>query len=206
MNFLTNQPLEFFLIGLEVLILAVTLSLDAFSVSLSKGMAVCNYKPKHSILCGAWFGVFQGLMPLIGYFAFKLLKDNVSFIESLDHWFAFIALGFIGGKMIYESFKEGEENQNSSFKVKVMLGMAIATSIDALAAGIPLATNVQQNIWVNVIAIAVITFIFSALGVFLGHKLGSKLKEKIGNKVEIIGGIILISLGLKILIEHLFFS
>lgn len=203
---LTNQPLNILLIGLEVLLLAITLSLDAFSVALSKGMAVNKYSAKHSLSCGIWFGLFQALMPLIGYYAFKLLKDNVEFIKDLDHWFAFISLGFIGGKMIYESFKEGDENHNSSFAFKVMFGMAIATSIDALAAGIPLATNEKQNIFVNVIAIGLITFFFSGLGVFLGHKLGSKLKEKIGNKVEIIGGIILILLGLKILIEHLFFQ
>ena len=142
-------------------------------------------------------------MPLIGYFAFKLLSDNVSWIEKLDHWLAFIALGFIGGKMIYESFKD-EDNNNSSFAIKVMFGMAIATSIDALAAGIPLATD-NQNIWVNITCIGVITFLFSYFGTFLGFKVGSLLKEKLGNKVEIIGGIILILLGLKILIEHLFF-
>ena len=202
---LTNQPLNILLIGLEVLLLAVTLSLDAFSVALSKGMAVNKYSAKHSLSCGIWFGLFQALMPLIGYYAFKLLKDNVEFIKDLDHWLAFIALGFIGGKMIYESFKEGDENANSSFSFKVMLGMAIATSIDALAAGIPIATD-EKNIWVNVACIGIVTFLFSALGVFFGHKLGSKLKDKLGNKVEIIGGIILILLGLKILIEHLFFN
>ena len=115
----------------------------------------------------------------------------------------FILLGIIGGKMIYESFKNDEENNNSSFAIKVMLGMAIATSIDALAAGIPLATD-NQNIWINITAIGVITFLFSYLGTFLGFKLGNVLQEKLGNKVEIIGGIILILLGLKILIEHLF--
>lgn len=188
----------------EVMLLSVTLSLDAFSVALSKGMATKDFKIKHSLLCGGWFGLFQAIMPLIGYFAFKLLSDNISFIESLDHWFAFIALLFIGVKMIYESFKEGDENTNSSYAFKIMLGMAIATSIDALAAGIPIATN-NDNIWINVISIGITTFIFSSLGVFLGYKLGSKLKNILGNKVEIIGGIILILLGLKILIEHLFF-
>lgn len=188
----------------EVMLLSITLSLDAFSVALSKGMATKDFKIKHSLLCGGWFGLFQAIMPLIGYFAFKLLSDNISFIESLDHWFAFIALLFIGVKMIYESFKEGDENTNSSYAFKIMLGMAIATSIDALAAGIPIATN-NDNIWINVISIGITTFIFSSLGVFLGYKLGSKLKNILGNKVEIIGGIILILLGLKILIEHLFF-
>ena len=188
----------------EVMLLSITLSLDAFSVALSKGMATKDFKIKHSLLCGGWFGLFQAIMPLIGYFAFKLLSDNISFIESLDHWFAFIALLFIGVKMIYESFKEGDENTNSSYAFKIMLGMAIATSIDALAAGIPIATN-NDDIWINVISIGITTFIFSSLGVFLGYKLGSKLKNILGNKVEIIGGIILILLGLKILIEHLFF-
>lgn len=187
----------------EILLLALTLSLDAFSVSLSKGMTIKKYSFKHSLSCGIWFGIFQAIMPLIGFYAFKLLRDNVSWIEAIDHWLAFIALGFIGGKMIYESFKD-EDNNNSSFAFKVMLCMAIATSIDALAAGIPLATD-NQNIFINIAAIGIITFIFSYLGTFLGHKLGNALKEKLGNKVEIIGGIILILLGLKILIEHLFF-
>lgn len=203
--FLTSIDfLNLLLVSTEVILLALTLSLDAFSVALSKGMSIKKFSFKHSLSCGAWFGIFQALMPLIGYFLFKLLRDNVSFIEDLDHWIAFIALGFIGGKMIYESFKEGDENTNSSFSFKVMLGMAIATSIDALAAGIPIATD-EKNIWINVVCIGAVTFLFSALGVFLGHKLGSKLKEKLGNKVEIIGGVILILLGLKILIEHLFF-
>lgn len=201
--FLSSNFVDISILILEILLLAITLSLDAFSVSLSKGMTIKKYTYKHSLSCGIWFGLFQAIMPLIGFFAFKLLRDNVSWIETIDHWLAFIALGFIGGKMIYESFKNDEENNNSSFAIKVMLGMAIATSIDALAAGIPLATD-NQNIWINITAIGVITFLFSYLGTFLGFKLGNVLKEKLGNKVEIIGGIILILLGLKILIEHLF--
>ena len=199
--FLNTNFFDILILILEIILLAITLSLDAFSVSLSKGMAIKKYTFKHSLSCGLWFGFFQALMPLIGYFAFKLLSDNVSWIERIDHWLAFIALGFIGGKMIYESFKD-EDNNNSSFAIKVMLGMAIATSIDALAAGIPLATD-GQNIWINIACIGVITFLFSYFGTFLGFKVGSLLKEKLGNKVEIIGGIILILLGLKILIEHL---
>jgi putative Mn2+ efflux pump MntP len=201
--FLNNNFFSVLILILEIVLLAVTLSLDAFSVALSKGMTIKKYSFKHSLSCGLWFGFFQALMPLIGYFAFKLLSDNVSWIEKLDHWLAFIALGFIGGKMIYESFKD-EDNNNSSFAIKVMFGMAIATSIDALAAGIPLATD-NQNIWINIACIGIITFLFSYFGTFLGFKVGSLLKEKLGNKVEIIGGIILILLGLKILIEHLFF-
>ncbi len=201
--FLSSNFVDISILILEILLLAITLSLDAFSVSLSKGMTIKKYTYKHSLSCGIWFGLFQAIMPLIGFFAFKLLRDNVSWIETIDHWLAFIALGFIGGKMIYESFKNDEENNNSSFAIKVMLGMAIATSIDALAAGIPLATD-NQNIWINITAIGVITFLFSYLGTFLGFKLGNVLQEKLGNKVEIIGGIILILLGLKILIEHLF--
>ena len=142
-------------------------------------------------------------MPLIGYYIYELLGNAVGdVITVIDHWIAFAALGFIGGKMIYESFKDGEENQNSSFAFKVMLGMAIATSIDALAGGISI--NVDgYNIWFAVTSIGIITFAFSAIGAFLGHKSGNTLKEKLGNKVEIIGGVILILLGLKILIEHL---
>lgn len=196
------QILNISFIIIEILILSITLSLDAFSVALSKGMAINKFSFKHSLSCGIWFGVFQAIMPLIGYYAFVLLRDSVSWIESLDHWLAFIALGFIGGKMIYESFKNEDENTNSSFAFKTMFIMAIATSIDALAAGIPIAAD-DKNIWINISSIGVITFFASALGVFLGFKLGSKLKEKLGNKVEIVGGVILILLGLKILIEHI---
>ena len=188
---------------IEVLILAVVLSLDAFSVALSKGIALKKISWKEPILCGIWFGLFQALMPLIGYFVYDLLGNAVGdFITKIDHWIAFIALGFIGGKMIYESFKGDEDNQNASFAFKVMLGMAIATSIDALAGGISIHVD-GYDIWFAVASIGIITFAFSSLGAFLGHKSGNTLKEKLGNKVEIIGGVILILLGLKILIEHL---
>lgn len=186
----------------EVLLLSVVLSLDAFSVALSKGIALKKISWKEPLLCGIWFGVFQALMPLIGYFVYELLGNAVGdIITIIDHWIAFAALGFIGVKMIYESFKD-DESQNSSFAFKVMLGMAIATSIDALAGGISI--NVDgYNIWFAITSIGVITFGLSALGAFLGHKCGNTLKDKLGNKVEIIGGVILILLGLKILIEHL---
>lgn len=193
--------MEFFKKTIEVLLLSIILSLDAFSVSLSKGIAVKKLSYKEPLLCGLWFGLFQAIMPLIGFFAYELLGKNVSFITTFDHWIAFVALSFIGIKMIIESFKEND-NQNSSFSFKVMLGLAIATSIDALAGGITI--NIDgQNIWFAISCIGRITFGLSAIGTYLGHKSGSKLKDKLGNKVEIIGGIILILLGIKILIEHL---
>lgn len=181
---------------LELFLLAVGLSMDAFAVAVCKGLAVKELKPKHSLICGAWFGAFQGLMPLIGYFLFVSIKD---YIEGIDHWIAFVLLLFLGGKMIKEALSpDCEECTDASFGFKVMLIMAIATSIDALAAGITLVLP-GVNIWLAVLFIGITTFTLSAIGVKIGNVFGAKYKSK----AELAGGIILALIGVKILLEHL---
>ncbi len=180
---------------LELFLLAVGLSMDAFAVSVCKGLAVRKLKTRHMLLCGAWFGIFQALMPLIGYFLFVAIKD---YIEGVDHWIAFILLAFLGGKMLKESFSKCEECVEASFGFKTMFIMAIATSIDALAAGITLVLP-GVNIFLAVLFIGVVTFLLSSIGVKIGNHFGAKYK----NKAEFAGGVILILIGLKILLEHL---
>lgn len=180
----------------ELLSLAVGLSMDAFAVSICKGLSVSKVCPKHMLICGLYFGGFQALMPLIGY----LLGVNFrSMIASVDHWIAFVLLSLIGANMLRESFsKDKDENVDASFGVKTMLLMAVATSIDALAVGVTFAfLNVAIVPAVSFIGIT--TFIFSAAGVLIGNIFGAKWK----NKAEFAGGAILILIGLKILIEHL---
>ena len=182
---------------LSALLLGVGLSMDAFAVSVCKGLAVGKVKPKHMALAGAWFGGFQALMPLIGYYLGSFFR---SYIEKADHWVAFILLVLIGANMLREAFsKEDEKPADASFGFKTMLVMAVATSIDALAAGIALAMEENANIFVSVACIGVTTFVFSAVGV----KVGSVFGEKYKTKAEIAGGVILILLGVKILLEHL---
>lgn len=181
---------------LELFLLAIGLSMDAFAVAVCKGLAVQKLKPCHCFVCGAWFGGFQALMPLIGYFLFVAIKD---YIENIDHWIAFVLLAFLGGKMIKEALsKNCDECTDASFHVKTMLIMALATSIDALAAGITLVLP-GVNIWLAVIFIGVITFTLSAVGVKIGNVFGAKYKSK----AELAGGVILILIGIKILLEHL---
>ena len=180
----------------ELFILAIGLSMDAFAVSICKGLATEKLKIKHTIIAGLWFGGFQALMPLIGYFLGTTFEK---YVTALDHWIAFVLLGAIGGNMIKEAFS-GEENEaDGSFGIKTMLIMAIATSIDALAIGITFALLPDVNIIAAVSFIGIITFVLSAIGVKLGNVFGAKYKSK----AELTGGIILIILGLKILIEHI---
>lgn len=180
----------------ELLSLAVGLSMDAFAVSICKGLSVNRVRPKHMLICGLYFGGFQMLMPLIGY----LLGVNFrSMIASVDHWIAFVLLSLIGANMLRESFsKDKDENVDASFGVKTMLLMAVATSIDALAVGVTFAF-LEVNIVPAVSFIGITTFVFSAAGVLIGNIFGTKWK----NKAEFAGGAILILIGLKILIEHL---
>lgn len=180
----------------ELLSLAVGLSMDAFAVSICKGLSVSKVCPKHMLICGLYFGGFQALMPLISY----LLGVNFrSMIASVDHWIAFVLLSLIGANMLRESFsKDKDENLDASFGVKTMLLMAVATSIDALAVGVTFAF-LEVNIVPAVSFIGITTFIFSAAGVLIGNIFGTKWK----NKAEFAGGAILILIGLKILIEHL---
>ena len=180
----------------ELLILAVGLSMDAFAVSICKGLSAKKAGLKESMTCGIWFGGFQALMPLIGFYLGMLFADA---IKAFDHWVAFGLLVLIGLNMLKEVFGEEECCEESDFSVKTMLVMAIATSIDALAVGISLAMAGNVSIWTAVLLIGMITFFMSASGVKIGNIFGSRY-EKIA---QIAGGVILILLGTKILLEHL---
>lgn len=184
----------------ELLMLAIGLSMDAFAVSICKGLAVKKAGLKEQVTCGIWFGGFQALMPLIGFFLGALCYDAIS---GFDHWIAFGLLALIGINMLREAFaaKECEEcgKQGSDMSVKTMFVLAIATSIDALAVGISLAMAGNVNIWAAIACIGVVTFVMSGVGVKIGSVFGSRFEKK----AEAVGGIILILLGLKILLEHL---
>ena len=181
----------------STVLLGVGLSMDAFAVSICKGLSVGDVKPRHMLIAGAWFGAFQAAMPLIGYFIGDQLHGR---IEKVDHWVAFVLLAAIGANMLKEAFSGKEEKPaDASFWFRTMLVMAIATSIDALVVGVALAMDEETNIWFAAAAIGVITFLLSALGV----KLGSIFGRKYENKARVAGGVILILLGLKILLEHL---
>ena len=180
----------------ELFVLAVGLSMDAFAVSVCKGLSLGKITKKHMCLAGAWFGGFQALMPLIGYFAGRFFAD---YITKYDHWIAFILLVIIGGSMIKEAFGEEEEMDNS-MDAKSMFILAVATSIDALAVGVTFAF-LKVAIIPAVTFIGVITFVCSAAGIKIGSIFGAKYKAKAG----IAGGVILVLIGLKILIEGLFF-
>lgn len=180
---------------IELLLLAVGLSMDAFAVSVCKGLVIKDVRPKHMVIAGAWFGGFQAFMPFIGFCLGCAFEE---YITALDHWIAFILLGIIGSNMIKEAFSREEKKENDSFGVKTMFIMAVATSIDALAVGITFAF-LGVNIWHAVILIGITTFAFSAAGVKIGSVFGSRYKAK----AELMGGIILILIGLKILLEHL---
>ena len=177
---------------LDLFILAVGLSMDAFAVSVCKGLSLGKIKPKHMCIAGAWFGGFQALKPRIGYFLGSFFAEM---IEKYDHWVAFVLLAIIGGNMIKESFGK-DEKVDSSMDVKSMLLLAIATSIDALAVGVTFAF-LQVQIVPAVSFIGVITFIFSAVGVKIGSLFGTKYKSK----AELFGGIVLVLIGIKILLE-----
>lgn len=180
----------------ELLLIATGLSMDAFAVSVCKGLATKEVKVKHFFIVGLWFGGFQALMPAIGYL---LGSGFEQYISHLDHWIAFILLALIGGNMIRESRARDEENHNASFSAKTMLVMAVATSIDALAVGITFALLPDVNIIAAVSFIGVITFILSGTGLKIGNAFGIKYKAK----AEFAGGLILILMGIKILLEHL---
>lgn len=183
----------------EIILLAVSLSMDAFAVALCKGLALKKINLKSCLIVGAWFGSFQGLMPLIGYLLGNTFADKIT---SIDHWIAFVLLAIIGGNMVKEAFDKDEECVNCSLGAKTMLLMAIATSIDALAVGVSFAFTEFKPAWfvyVAFILIAVITCGLSSAGVKIGNIFGTKYKSK----AELAGGIVLILLGLKILLEGL---
>ena len=177
----------------ELFLIAVGLSMDAFAVSVCKGLSVRKMKLKHALLCGLYFGGFQALMPLLGYL---LGTQFQGLIERIDHWIAFVLLGLIGFNMIREA-KE-DDDLNDSFAFRTMLPLALATSIDALAVGATFAF-LKVEILPAVCLIGATTFVLSAIGVKIGNVFGTKYKSC----AELAGGVILIFLGIKILLEHL---
>jgi putative Mn2+ efflux pump MntP len=179
----------------ELLLLAVGLSMDAFAVSITKGLSIGKICIKDCLIVGMYFGLFQAFMPLIGYY---LSSNFAVYITSYDHWIAFILLAIIGINMIRESREKETTDKNASISFKAMLPLAIATSIDALAVGVSFAF-LNINIYLSVIIIGITTFIISAIGVKIGSIFGTKYKAK----AELCGGIILILIGLKVLFEHL---
>ena len=178
----------------ELFVIAVGLSMDACAVAVCKGLAVGRAKPGHCVLAGLYFGGFQAGMPLVGYLL-GVRFQNI--IVSIDHWIAFVLLGMIGFNMIRVATGE-EENLDPSFSFRAMLPLAVATSIDALAVGVTFAF-LQVQIIPAVSFIGITTFVFSALGVAVGARFGGKF----GQKAELAGGVILIAMGTKILLEHL---
>lgn len=182
----------------DLIVIAVGLSMDAFAVSICKGLSVGKVRVKHYLSVGLWFGGFQALMPLIGY---VLGKQFESLVTSIDHWIAFVLLAIIGGNMIREAVGDEEESLDTSFSFKTMLPLAVATSIDALAVGVTFAF-LRVRILPAVLLIGATTFAISAGGLKIGNVFGTKYKAK----AEMAGGVILILLGVKILIEHLFFG
>ena len=181
---------------IELLLLAVGLSMDACAVSICKGLSTKKADLRAMSICGVWFGGFQAMMPLIGFLLGSLFADA---IEAIDHWVAFVLLGIIGINMLKEAFSNEEEEHDADLSAKTMFVMAVATSIDALAVGISLAMAGNVNIWIAVALIGVITFAMSALGVKVGNIFGSRFEKK----AQMAGGIILLLLGSKILLEHL---
>ncbi|MCX4304048.1 MAG: manganese efflux pump MntP family protein [Clostridia bacterium] len=179
----------------EIIFISASLAMDAFAVSICKGLSMKKLDWKKAFIIALYFGAFQGLMPVIGYFLGATFSDLVT---SIDHWIAFALLSIIGGNMIKESFDDEEEKRNDNVDFKTMIVLAIATSIDALAVGITFAF-LKTNIVLSVVLIGIITFVISLLGVNIGNKFGDKFQ----NKAELSGGIILILIGLKILLEHL---
>ena len=178
----------------ELFVTALALSMDAFAVAVCKGLALKNVKIKDCLWIGLWFGLFQALMPTVGFFGAKLFE---SYVHNFAHWIAFGLLCLLGINMIKEAMEE-EEKSNSDICCKEMLILAIATSIDALAVGITFAF-LQTNILLAVLAIGIITFGVCVLGVKIGNKFGDKYERK----AEAVGGLILIFMGIKILLEHL---
>lgn len=179
----------------ELLIIAVGVSMDAFAVSICKGLSVQRIGFRHVAATSLWFGGFQALMPLLGFFLGVSFAD---FVSSVDHWIAFILLGIIGGNMIKESFSKDEAcSLDPDFSLRTMFALAVATSIDALAIGVSFAF-LRVDIWKAVALIGAVTALFSGIGVLIGKFFGCRYKSR----AEFAGGFILIVMGLKILLEH----
>lgn len=182
----------------ELIIIAVGLAMDAFAVSICKGLNMRKLDIKQTALIALFFGGFQAGMPLVGWFIGSRFAD---YITSIDHWITFILLGIIGGKMIYESFRDDEcEECESKLNLKEIIALAIATSIDALAVGVTFAFQYERKDAITAIVLTgIITTLLSATGVFIGHKFGAKYK----NKAELAGGLVLVGMGVKFLLEGL---
>ncbi len=189
----------------EIILIGISLSMDAFSVAICKGLEMKKFCLKHGIIIALFFGIAQAVMPLIGYFVGFQFS---SFITNFDHWIAFGLLAILGGKMIYDSFKKDCEKIDcceEKLDFKQLFMMAITTSIDALAVGVSMAfldassPNSMPTIYLAAPLIGIVTFCMSFIGTGIGHKVGSKFK----NKAQLIGGIALILVGTKILLEHL---
>lgn len=180
---------------IELLLLSIGLAMDAFAVSICKGISMKKMDWKKACIIGLWFGGFQALMPTIGYFLGNTFE---SLVTSIDHWIAFALLGFIGGRMIKEALSNKKEENDDDVSFKTMLILAIATSIDALAVGITFAF-LEVNIVLAIVLIGIVSFVLSVIGTKIGNRFGSKYERK----AELIGGIILVLLGTKILLEHL---
>ena len=182
---------------IELLVIAVGVSMDAFAVSVCKGLSVRTIKPGNAIAVGLWLGGFQALMPLIGYFLGVSFADMVA---EVDHWIAFVLLLLIGGNMIKESFENESCDVSADFSARSMFPLAIATSIDALAVGVSLAF-LRVEIWSAILIIGLTTALFSVGGMYIGKFFGNRFKSK----AEFAGGIVLCCIGLKILLEHTLF-
>lgn len=182
---------------LEILLIAIGLAMDAFAVSVCKGLSMKKMSWNKAIIVGLYFGLFQGLMPIIGYFLGTAFE---SLVTQIDHWIAFGLLVYIGAEMLKEAFAKDSESYNDKVDLKTMLVLAIATSIDALAIGITFAF-LNVNLILSVSIIGITTFAISVIGVKIGNKFGDKYERK----AETVGGLILILMGTKILLEHLGF-
>lgn len=180
---------------LGIVLIAIGLSMDAFAVSVCKGLSMKKMDWKKTVIIGAYFGAFQAIMPLIGYLLGIGFQDRVT---SIDHWIAFTLLIIIGINMIKEAFEGAEEGKNDNVDFKEMIVLAVATSIDALAIGITFAF-LEINIFLAIDIIGIITFVISVIGVKIGNVFGNKYEKG----AQIVGGVILILMGIKILLEHL---
>ena len=180
---------------IEILLISIGLAMDAFAVSICKGLSIKKMNWKNAIIIGLYFGIFQAGMPILGYFLGSTFER---FITNIDHWIAFSLLTGIGFDMLKEAFSKESENSNDKVDFKTMIILSIATSIDALAVGITFAC-LKTKIIVPAMTIGIITFLMSVSGVKIGNKFGDKYERK----AEIMGGVILILLGIKILLEHL---
>ena len=184
---------------IEILLISVSVAMDAFAVSIGKGLTVTRVRPVDVIKTALWFGGFQALFPLLGFFAANTFSK---YVTAVDHWIIFALLAFIGGNMIREAFGEEEENsrETAQFDWRHMLPLAVACSIDAFAVGVSFAF-MKVNIWFSVIVISVVTGAFSTVGLYIGRVFGARWQKP----AQIAGGAVLVLLGLKVLLEHLGF-